>query len=464
MRLGPWGRVAVAVVGFLVVEPFVRRALRPGPPEPGADTIARAARVSILRDRWGVPHVFGPSDADTAFGLAYAHAEDDFPLIQAVAAASRGRLGLVKPGKQSLLNDGFAALIGVEAEIARDWGTLNPHVREVFDAYAEGLSFYAWHHPEEADGRLLPFEGRDVARGFAHKLPLMLGVPEVLTALTAGEPGPETMPGSNAHAIAPWRSADGITRLNVNSHQPWSGPVTWYEAHVHSDEGWDVAGGLFPGAPMILHGASPDHGWALTVNRADRADVYRLVTDDDHPGAYRWGDGWRPFEATRAWLPLDTPWLTLWVPKTFLRSVHGPVLETDHGTFAVRDVGQGQGVRAGEQWFRMNRATDLASFREAMSMLAIPMFNVVYADAEHVWYLYNARIPVGRRLRLAAVLPGDVRAPCGPTLCRWRPCRRCSTRRRASSRPATRRRPTRRSGPRTRSRRAGRRPRGSRTR
>src|SRR5688500_19744682 len=123
-------------------------------------------------------------------------------MIQGVLAASRGRLGLVKPGRDSLLNDGYAALIGVEAEVARDWHGLDPHVRGVFDAYAEGLSFYAFHHPEEADPRLLPYEGRDVVRGFVHKLPLMLGVTGVMKALGEGEPGPPAMPGSNAHAVA----------------------------------------------------------------------------------------------------------------------------------------------------------------------------------------------------------------------------------------------------------------------
>lgn len=397
-------RIGLAAVTFLVVEPFVRIAVRRGPPTPAQETVDRAERVSILRDRWGVPHVFGPTDADAAFGLAYAHAEDDFPMIQGILAASRGRLGLLNPGKQALLNDGYAALIDVEGEIARHYGTLDPHVRDVFEAYAEGLGFYAFHHPDEVDSRLLPFTGSDVARGFVHKLPLMLGLPDVLKGLTNGTPEPPVMPGSNAHAIAPWRSTDGVTRLNVNSHQPWEGPVTWYEAQVHSDEGWDMAGGLFPGSPMVLHGSSEQLGWALTVNTADRIDVYRLVTDGGD--TYRYGADELPFESSRAWLPIDTPWLTVWVPKTFRRTVHGPVIDTDHGTFAVRHVGQDQGVRAGEQWFRMNKATDLGSFRDAMAMVAIPMFNVVYADAEHVWYLYNARVP-DTDVDRAGVLAGD---------------------------------------------------------
>ena len=95
--------IGIAAVAFLAVEPPVRWALRRGPPSPTAETLARAERVTIVRDGWGVPHVHGPSDADAAFGMAWAHAEDDFPMIQGVLAASRGRLGLLKPGKASLM-------------------------------------------------------------------------------------------------------------------------------------------------------------------------------------------------------------------------------------------------------------------------------------------------------------------------------------------------------------------------
>jgi acyl-homoserine lactone acylase PvdQ len=406
-----WTRWLAVSVALLVGEPVARWALRPRPPAPTPEMLAHAARVEILRDRWGIPHVFGQTDADAAFGLAYAHAEDDWPMIQGVLAASRGRLGLLKPGQTALLNDGYAALIGVDAEVDRRWPELSPAFQQVVEAYAQGLDLYAAHHPDEVDARLLPITGKDVVRGFVHKLPLMLGVPDVLKALNDGSDravGDPVMPGSNAHAVAAWRSADGKTRLNVNSHQPWQGPVTWYEAQVHSEEGWDMAGGTFPGAPMILHGTSDRLGWALTVNTADRVDVYRLTTDDAHPDAYAYDGGWRPFESTRAWLPIETPWATLWVPKTFRRSVHGPVVDTDHGTFAVRTVGVDQGVAAAEQWFRMNKARDLDEWRAAMSRVAIPMFNAVYADASHVYYVYNARIPDrDPAFDYASVLPGD---------------------------------------------------------
>src|SRR5262249_19591570 len=146
-------------------------------------TLAQARRVRILRDRWGVPHVFGQSDADAAFGLAYANAEDDFPTIQLALAAARGKLALVWLAKDAVINDYYQRLVGVDEDVTREWELLAPATRELLDAYARGLNLYAYRHPDEVDARLLPYRGRDVAAGFAHKLPLMLDLPGVLRAL-----------------------------------------------------------------------------------------------------------------------------------------------------------------------------------------------------------------------------------------------------------------------------------------
>src|SRR5687767_15958682 len=103
-----WIRVLVAFAALAILGGawrVLRPRLRPAPPPPDAVSLAHAANVEILRDTWGVPHVFGRSDADAAFGLAYANAEDDFPMIQSALAAARGRLGLLVLSKAALAND-----------------------------------------------------------------------------------------------------------------------------------------------------------------------------------------------------------------------------------------------------------------------------------------------------------------------------------------------------------------------
>ena len=101
-------------------------------------------------------------------------------------------------------------------------------------------------------------------------------------------------------AVAPTRSADGVTRLLINSHQPYTGPLAWYEVRLNSDEGWDMAGGVFPGSPFILHGFGPKLGWANTVNTPDLTDVYVLT---DQSATIRTNTNstarWRDFERSR---------------------------------------------------------------------------------------------------------------------------------------------------------------------
>src|SRR5262245_37660262 len=117
---------------------FVRGRLRPPLAPLDAATLAQAKRVRILRDRFGVPHVFGQSDGDAAFGLAYAHAEDDFPTIQTVLAASRGRLATRMLSREAIANDYYVRLVRVPEEVAAAYQQLSPEVRDVLESYARG--------------------------------------------------------------------------------------------------------------------------------------------------------------------------------------------------------------------------------------------------------------------------------------------------------------------------------------
>ena len=182
-------RIVMGLLGVLLLAGgwhFLRKRLRPTIAAPDAATLAQAARVRILRDKYGVPHVFGQSDADAAFGLAYANAEDDFPTIQLVLAAARGKLATLLTSKDALSNDYYVRLVARRRRRStREYEQLAPATRALLDGYARGLNLYAFVHPDEVDSRLLPYSGRDVAAGFAHKLPLMLDLPGVLRALDA---------------------------------------------------------------------------------------------------------------------------------------------------------------------------------------------------------------------------------------------------------------------------------------
>jgi acyl-homoserine lactone acylase PvdQ len=345
--------------------------------DPAALLPKRQYDVRILRDTWGVPHVFGRTDPDVAYGLAWAHAEDDFQTIQGALLAARGRLATVL-GRAGAPNDYMVQLLRVpdvvDAGYERD---LRPETRALCEAYAEGINHYAALHPDEAMPDLYPARGRDLIAGFVHKTPLFFGLDRVLRGLLepAPSPGPPVTPtGSNTFAVAPRRSADGFTRLAINSHQPWAGPVAWYEAHLHSETGWDAVGGLFPGVPLILHGHNRNLGWAHTVNKPDLIDVYALEMNPAHPTQYKLDGAWRELEVRTAAIQVKVLGPLSWTAhREVLWSVYGPVVRGPRGVFAIRIAGYGD-VRHIGQWYRMNKASRFDEWLDAMRMNALPMF------------------------------------------------------------------------------------------
>ena len=397
----------------------------------------------ITRDEWGVPHVHGTTDADAAFGLAYAHAQDDFKTIQDVLIASRGKLSefygvkiksikglfnLLKgdmsglQGIQNVANDYFVNVIGIWDDLDKRYLNEVPlDVRNVCDGYAAGINQYAKDNPRSIFKKLYPLKGVDIVAGFMHRTPLFYGMGGVLKKLLQSEPpilighnandekGIMQMHASNVFAVSPNRSTDGYTRLMVNSHQPWSGPVAWYEAHISSDDGWDIITGLFPGSPVGLIGHNPDLGWSHTVNNPDLIDVFRLTINPNNDNQYLFDGEWLDLSLKKIKIKVKILGLFSWkVKRVLYNSIHGPVLKTDHGTYAIRYASMGD-VRLVEQWYRMNRSRNLSEFKEAMSIHAIPMFNTGYADKSgNIYYVYNARIPKRHPdIDWRKVVPGD---------------------------------------------------------
>ncbi|MBW1641776.1 MAG: penicillin acylase family protein [Deltaproteobacteria bacterium] len=408
----------------------VRIQLRPGPPEPSEYSKQYAKEVKILRDQWGIPHIFGKTDRSTAFGLAYAHAEDDFPLIQGSLVAARGKLSLLHLSKLSIINDYLVQFLGLPQTLEKQYSTLPEDFKAFLDAYTEGLNYYAYMHPEEIDSRFFPISGKDVVAGFIHKLPLLMEVGKVLEDIFSREEDRlqegwpiqkrlvlnTDMPswfygqlaGSNATAVGPNRSADGKVRININSHQPWEGPVTWYEAHVVSDEGWNMIGGTFPGAPLILHGHNQHLGWAHTVNRPDFIDVYKLNMHPNGLLSYRLDGEWIPLKVKDAEIEIDLGLFNWTVKRKIYGSVHGPVVKLDNGYYAIRYAGADRHGLSVYQWYRMNKASSFEEWKEAMSLLGIPMMNTVYADKKNIYYVYNALIPIRKeKYDWLSILPGD---------------------------------------------------------
>lgn len=366
----------------------------------------------IVRDDFGVPHIYGARDIDVVFGLAYAHAEDDFDTIEDVLLAARGQVA-AKHGASAAVTDYLVQWMGTaQVSTGAYPAGLSAEARAVADAYADGLNFWASQNPGRAHGLTFPVRGQDVIAGMAFKLPLFYGLDKVLpqvldgtyggsdkgttttSALTYGLPQP-VVRGSQGIAVAPSRSADESTRLLINSHQPLEGPVAWYEARLKSEEGLDMVGGLFPGSPLILHGHGPTLGWASTVNKPDLVDVFALTLNPENKDEYQLDGAFVPFETQAAVITVKLWGALRWrVTRPIERSAFGPVLRTDDGrAFAVRFAGMGD-LRTLDFFLALNKARTKDDFEAALRQQSMPSINYVLATRRgEIAHYYNALIP-----------------------------------------------------------------------
>ncbi|MBL6704133.1 MAG: penicillin acylase family protein [Pseudomonadales bacterium] len=382
---------------------------------------AESFEASIERDQYGVPHIYGATDADAAFGLAYAQAEDAWPIMEGSLPFFRGSAGLYE-GREGAQSDYLVKWLDLWGTLDRDYEqVLSPEIRRYVEAFAEGFNAFIRDNPSEAKHpELLPITGKDIIAGHMLRHPLFYGFDGPVLELFGEErpntvskapynPKPKDPIGSNATAIAPSRTEDGSTYLIINSHQPLTGPVAWYEAHLQSGEGLDVMGGLFPGAPTIGVGFTKEHGWGATVNKPDLVDIYVLEMNPDDPNQYRLDGEWQNLEVSKVKLKLKLwgffPWS---VSREVLRSVHGPALRTDHGVYAIRYAGMDE-MKQVEQWLAMNKAKNFEEWQAAIALNYIQSFNFVYANRHgDIHFIHNAQLPMrAPNWQWDQYLPGD---------------------------------------------------------
>ena len=276
-------------IGLAVWEPLFASEAAP-PPAHRYDT-------RIARDRWGVPHVFGTTDADVAYGIGYAHcrgrfrhhrrsAGDDARAAGRDEGVGRGEDRFRRPPARRA-RDGRPRLRQAARRRSRaarrlcqrrEPATPAAIRRKCRSGNCSRSTARTWRPGSCCARRSSSGSTTCSARWRAtSRCRSTARIPEAnAPAITpVGPEGREN--GSNAFLVAPKRSADGATRMVSNSHQPWRGGVAWYELVVHSKAGWNFAGATFPGAPYPLLGHNRTLGWTNTVNRPDLIDVYKLT-------------------------------------------------------------------------------------------------------------------------------------------------------------------------------------------
>ncbi len=368
--------------------------------------------IDIVRDSFGEPHIFANTDAAVAYGLAYAHAEDDFKTIQLGFLSGKSMLGIYK-GKAGATIDYIAYLLRCQQTVNEKYESdISPDYKKVLQGYCDGFNAYAGIHPEEVlVKKLLPLTPKDMLSYSMLQLAISSGMDKALTQIYNGsvrsldelKPG-----GSNAYAFNSNKTTDGNTYLNINAHQPLDGPVSWYEAHLCSNEGWNIVGALFPCAPAILLGCNENLAWAHTVNHPDKLDIYQLEINPANKLQYKFDNEWLTLEVKEVKLHAKLIGIPVTVKRKTYWSKYGPTVITDKGTFAIRTAPLFD-IRALEQWYRMNKATNFNSFYKALKMEALPGYNVMYADRfDTIFYLSNGKIPIREKgYNWRSTLPGN---------------------------------------------------------
>ncbi len=400
-----WTRVSTSVLlallvcGVAAARGTVGRSITK-PQRPRTDPASRLARaVTIYRDSYGVPHVFGQTDASTVFGFAYAQAEDNFWRVEENFIWALGRVSEVN-GESGLNEDRLNHALEIPRLAREEYARLDPHMRALCDAFAAGFNFYLSHNPE-VKARLLtriePWYTLAFIRanyyqgGFARDRYLRQG--GLQTA--ENEVDLNNHVGSNGWVINPGTSASGHAMLFINPHLPFFGTGQVYEGHVHSDQGWNFTGYTRFGFPFPYVGHNENGGWVSTDNAADLADVYEETFDDPaRPLAYKYGPGYRMASERVEEIKVKTAGGIETRRFTMRKTHHGPVLAARNGKLLTIRMAKFESDGWLREWYDMTKAKSLLALKRAMAPLNMLFGNVMYADRQgNTWYLYNGAVP-----------------------------------------------------------------------
>ena len=362
----------------------------------------RAQGTTITRDDWGIAHVSGKTDADAVFGVMYAQAEDDFNRVETNYLNSMGRLAEVE-GQAEIYRDLRMKLFIDPADMKAQYQKSPEWLKKLMNAYADGLNYYLYKHPETKPRVIKQFEpwmaltfsegsiGGDIERvnlnqleAFYGKTPLKSTPVDELNRLV--EPT-----GSNGAAIAPSNTASHHALLLINPH------TSFYfrsEAQMTSAEGLNAYGALTWGQFFIYQGFNERAGWMHTSSGVDNIDEYlETVTKKGDGFTYRYGSEDRPIAVKKITVPYKTATGMAQRDFTVYRTHHGPVVrEADGKWVSVRLMEEP--LKALQQSYLRTKAKNYKAFKETLDLHTNSSNNTIYADADgSIAYFHANFIP-----------------------------------------------------------------------
>ena len=368
-------------------------------------------KITIVRDSFGIPHIFAKTDPEVSYGLAWAYCEDQFASLQMVALPAKKAMGRAF-GKNAVAADYAFDWFQCREVTEEKWNSLSPEFLKLIAGYVQGVNDYAAAHPEEVlVKKVFPITVKEYIASSVLALTKFNGGDQALQQIFNNQVKwliDYDKMGSNGIAVHPDRTTEGVAYLAINAHQPNEGPEAFYEAHVQSEEGWNALGGLLAGGPCILHGVNEHYGWAHTVNLCDRMDIFQLERHPKKKYYYKYDDQWEKLQIKK--VSLRVKGVPFPISKKAFSSKYGPTLINEQGAFSVR-LGANQEIRALDQWYQMNKGKNFTDFYNALNVQGLSMFNIVYADRyDTIFYVNNALMPVRKedpKLNWLETLPGN---------------------------------------------------------
>ena len=368
--------------------------------------------IDIVRDQYGIPHIFAETDAEVAYGLAWANAEDDFKTIQEAYLAGNAMLSKYI-GIKGAPADFITQFIGSREIIDQKIEGISNEYLEVISGYADGLNSYALKNPDKVlFKKLFPITPKMMM--MYSQLQLFISnqgadwAGRILNNDTQDEFLDQNLTGSNVIAMNSNKTKSGEAFLAINTHQPLEGPTSWYEAHLHSEEGTNIIGTLYPGTPHILIGVNENLGWSHTVNYPDKTDVFKLRMKNNKNYIV---DGEEyTLEKLKAKINIKVFGIPININRRYYRSIFGPTLKNKSGYYSIRTPTLFN-IRALEQWWKMGKSKNFTEFYNTLKMKQIPGFNIGYADKyDTIFYISNGIIPKrAEGYNWRGIVPGDTK-------------------------------------------------------
>ena len=368
--------------------------------------------IDIVRDEFGIPHIYAQTDAEVAYGLAWANAEDDFTTIQEAYLAGNAMLSNYI-GLKGAAADFITQFIGSKNLIEEKIGNISEDYMAVVEGYSQGLNAYASNNPDKVlYKKLFPITPKKML--MYSQLQLFISnegaywAGRILNNDTQDDFLDQNLTGSNVIAMNSSKTASGETFLAINTHQPLEGPTSWYEVHLNSEEGTNIIGTMYPGTPNILIGVNEYLGWSHTVNYPDKTDVFKLRMKNKRK--YIVDEEEYELEKLKAKITIKVLGIPIKINRKYFKSIYGPTLKNKSGYYSIRTPTLFN-IKALEQWWRMGKSKNFTEFYNTLKMKQIPGFNIGYADKyDTIFYMSNGIIPKrAEGYNWKGIVPGDTK-------------------------------------------------------